>query len=119
MTAELEAVHPVLMVRDVTASIRFYALLGFEAVFRDRPIDPQYAGVRRDRVELHLQWHEAADFSDGDRPNYRFVVREVDALSAELAPHALDRTPVAITPGGRASFMCATPTETACSSTAL
>lgn len=106
MTAQLEAVYPVLMVRDVTASIQFFLLLGFEAAFRDSPADPKYAGVRRDGVELHLQWHAAADFSSGDRPTYRFLVREVDELSAEFsARHGdLSRTPVQDTPWGTREF---------------
>ena len=57
-----------LMVRDVAASIQFYELLGFASVFTDSPIDPKYAGVRRDGVVLHLQWHAAEDLSPGDRP---------------------------------------------------
>lgn len=106
MTAKLEAVHPVLMVRDVTASIQFFQLLGFEPAFRDAPTDPKYAGVRRDGVELHFQWHDAADFSPGDRPTYRFLVHEVDELFEEFtARHAdLDRTPVCDTPWGTREF---------------
>src|SRR5689334_23308833 len=102
MTARLEAVQPVLMVRDVTASIEFFQLLGFELAFRDSPADPKYAGVRRDGVELHLQWHDAADFSSGDRPTYRFVVRDVDELFDEFSARQrhLDRTPVRDTPWG-------------------
>jgi catechol 2,3-dioxygenase-like lactoylglutathione lyase family enzyme len=47
------------MVRDVAASIKFYEGLGFTLAFRDSPTDPKYAGIRRDAVELHLQWHDA------------------------------------------------------------
>jgi catechol 2,3-dioxygenase-like lactoylglutathione lyase family enzyme len=106
MTARLEAVHPVLMVRDVRASIRFYRRLGFEPVFTDSEADPKYAGVRRDDVELHLQWHDAKDFSTGDRPTYRFLVQEVDRLSAECAAGSsvLDRTEVRDTPWGTREF---------------
>jgi catechol 2,3-dioxygenase-like lactoylglutathione lyase family enzyme len=106
MKPKLEAVQPVLMVCDVNASIRFYQRLGFEPAFRDSPTDPKYAGVRRDGVELHLQWHDAEDFSAGDRPTYRFVVREVDELSSEFsASHAdLDRTEVRDTPWGTREF---------------
>lgn len=106
MKAKLEAVHPVLMVRDVAASIRFFQLLGFELAFCYSPDDPKYAGVRRDGVELHLQWHDAMDFSSGDRPTYRFVVAEVDELSKEFsAKHAdLDRTEVRDTPWGTREF---------------
>jgi catechol 2,3-dioxygenase-like lactoylglutathione lyase family enzyme len=106
MVAKIEAVHPVLMVHNVTASIEFFQLLGFETVFRDSPTDPKYAGVRRDGVDLHLQWHDAADFSSGDRPTYRFVVSEVDRLSEEFSTRHdhLDRTPVHDTSWGTREF---------------
>jgi len=106
MMARLEAVHPVLMVRDISASIRFYRRLGFELVFTDSEADPKYAGVRRDGVELHLQWHDAKDFSTGDRPTYRFLVQQVDELSAEFAAgdSGLDRTEVRSTSWGTREF---------------
>jgi len=106
VTARLTAVHPVLMVRDVHASIRFYRGLGFELVFTDSECDPKYAGVRRDGVELHLQWHEAKGFSVGDRPTYRFLVQEVDELAGEFAVRStvLDRTEVRDTSWGTREF---------------
>ncbi|HEY0779819.1 MAG TPA: VOC family protein [Gemmatirosa sp.] len=91
----LDAVHPVLMARDVAASVAFYARLGFRAMFVDAPAAPRYAGVRRDAVELHLQWADPGQWAHaGDRPAYRFVTSDVDALHAEflaadgLAEHA-------------------------------
>ena len=106
MKTKLEEVHPVLMVRDVAASIRFFQLLGFELAFLHSPDDPKYAGMRRDRVELHLQWHDAEDFSFGDRPTYRFVVSEVDELSTEFSARSadLDRTEVRDTSWGTREF---------------
>lgn len=106
MTAQLEAVHPVLMVRDVPASLRFYRDLGFDLAFADSETAPRYASIRRDGVELHLQWHAGSDFSPGDRPTYRFVVRDVDGLFAEFASRAsgLDRTEVGNTPWGTREF---------------
>ena len=84
MTATFEAVHPVLMCRDVTSSIQFYERLGFSLVFRDRDADPKYAAVSRDQVELHLQWHDKAFWAYPiDRPTYRFVV-DPDGLFDEL-----------------------------------
>jgi hypothetical protein len=57
----------------------------------DDPRDPKYACIRRDRIELHLQWHDANEWSyPNDRPTYRFLVREVDALHAQFV--AVDRT---------------------------
>jgi catechol 2,3-dioxygenase-like lactoylglutathione lyase family enzyme len=81
--AEITAVHPVLMARDVTASLAFYARLGFAEVFRDEPEVPRYAVVRRGPVELHLQWADAGQWAHpGDRPAYRFPTSDVDALCA-------------------------------------
>lgn len=85
MKVKFEAIQPVFMVRDVPRAITFYELLGFKIVFCDNPQDPRYAGVRRDEVEVHLQWHESAELSHpGDHPTYRFVVSDVDALYAEF-----------------------------------
>ena len=47
MKPRLEAIQPVLAVRDVAASVRFYALLGFEVSFEDSPSAPKYAAVLR------------------------------------------------------------------------
>ena len=81
----LEAVHPVLMSRDVGASIRFYQRLGFSVTFQDRPVDPRYAGVARDGVKLHLQWQDASQWAHPiDRPTYRFLVQDVDAFYEAL-----------------------------------
>ncbi len=86
MPATIKAVHPVLMARDVNESVAFFARLGFASVFLDSPAAPRYACVRRDGVELHLQWHDAADFPPGlDRPTYRFYVDDVDSLFADFA----------------------------------
>lgn len=83
--ARIEAVHPVLGSRDVEASIKFFARMGFTATFRDDPSNPRYAAVRRDGVELHLQWHDAAELDPAaDRPTYRFLVQDVDGLFAEF-----------------------------------
>lgn len=81
----LDAVHPVLAARDVGASVAFYARLGFTPVYRDHATEPRYAVVRRDAVELHLQWADATQWAPGiDRPAYRFPTRNVDALHAAL-----------------------------------
>ena len=72
------------MVRDVPASIRFYEQLGFQLTFRDSTTLTRYAGIRRDDVELHIQWHDASEWDHPiDRPTYRFLVQDVDALYAE------------------------------------
>jgi uncharacterized glyoxalase superfamily protein PhnB len=69
------------MSRDVAGSVRFYEKLGFTLAGQDAPRDPKYARVRRDGVELHLQWHDAKEWNyPNDRPTYRFVVSDVDGL---------------------------------------
>ncbi|MBL8865505.1 MAG: VOC family protein [Gemmataceae bacterium] len=79
------AVQPVLPVRDVPAAIRFYERLGFRCSFADDPASPRYAAVNRNGVELHLQWHDAADFRslESDTLMLRFVVDNPDALFEE------------------------------------
>jgi catechol 2,3-dioxygenase-like lactoylglutathione lyase family enzyme len=85
MTAILRGVHPVLASSDVTASVHFYTRLGFALAFQDQPTDPKYAVIRRDGIELHIQWAGADQWAyPVDRPNYRFVVSDVDALYQEF-----------------------------------
>lgn len=103
----LQSVHPVLRVHDVSASVRFYAALGFREIFRDAPAAPKYAGMRRDAVELHLQWHASGAWDpSGDRPTYRFLVDDVDGLFDEVTTRSpdLDRTDVMDTPWGTREF---------------
>lgn len=107
MTPRLEAVHPVLMSRDVPRSIRFYTLLGFTLQGQDDEHAPRYAWITRDGVELHLQWHDAREWdSPADRPTYRFWVDDVDGLHHEFAAHAdiNDMKPVSDTPWGTREF---------------
>jgi len=94
MIARLQRVQPVLTSGDITSSVRFFDKLGFREFFRDEPTNPRYAGVRRDEVELLLQWHEPGHFADAvDRPTYRFVVSDVDALYAEFLASGALRPP--------------------------
>jgi catechol 2,3-dioxygenase-like lactoylglutathione lyase family enzyme len=85
MPPEITAVHPVLMARDVTVSLAFFARLGFGTAFLDDPAAPRYAATRRGSVELHLQWADPGQWAhSGDRPAYRFPTPDVDALYAEF-----------------------------------
>lgn len=94
MPAEITAVHPVLMARDVASALEFYARLGFDEEFRDDPAAPRYAAIQRGPVELHLQWADPSQWAHrGDRPAYRFTTPDVDALHAEFVASG------AITPG--------------------
>jgi hypothetical protein len=69
----------------------------------------RYAGIRRDDVELHLQWHDAIEWTcphPHDRPNYRFFTPDVDTLFAEpqAAGVLRDARQVADTPWGTREF---------------
>lgn len=113
-TARLLAVHPVLMASDVRRSINFFVDLGFATLFRDDLDNPKYACLKRDDVEIHVQWN--AVFNTGetqDRPIYRFLVGDVDSLYRELSARnkkllaAADVTPwhaPANTPWGTREF---------------
>ncbi|MEO1616687.1 MAG: VOC family protein [Planctomycetota bacterium] len=79
----LQQVQPVLPSQDVRASIEFYTKrLGFRLAFQDSET-PAYAGVRRDSIELHLQWHDPEEWSRVERPMLRIVVTEIESLFAE------------------------------------
>lgn len=85
MKAKFLAAHPVLMARDVASSVQFYRTLGFALSFQDQPEDPKYAGVVRDSVELHIQWADSSQWAyPTDRPAYRFLVSDVDAIYQEF-----------------------------------
>ncbi|MFN7960601.1 MAG: glyoxalase/bleomycin resistance/extradiol dioxygenase family protein [Thermoanaerobaculia bacterium] len=78
-----------------------FARLGFGEIFRDHPADPRYAGVRRDDVELHLQWADESQWAGSvDRPSYRFVVSDVDRLFAQLR----EACPDLLAPAGRSPW---------------
>ena len=82
--ARFESVQPVLPTRDVAAAIGFFVgRLGFELVFADSTQEPTYAGVRRDGVELHVQWYDPEEWSRVERPMLRFVVTDVEGLFEE------------------------------------
>jgi catechol 2,3-dioxygenase-like lactoylglutathione lyase family enzyme len=84
--AELGDVIPVLPARDVREAVRFYVdRLGFEVAFQDSDDHPQYVGIRRGGVELHLQFQFEQDFDAGKAGQcmLRFVVDDPDALFEE------------------------------------
>ena len=81
--AEILAVQPVLMVRDVERAVAFYRRLGFEPASSTRAHSSLYAGIRYGNCELHLQRHDPLEWTyPVDRPTTRFVVDDVDALHA-------------------------------------
>ena len=82
--AQFQAVHPVLPSRNVPALIDYYVTrLGFSLAFQDSESDPRYAGLRRDNIELHLQWHDPAEWQAVERPMLRFLVPDVETLFEE------------------------------------
>jgi Glyoxalase/Bleomycin resistance protein/Dioxygenase superfamily len=110
----MQGVHPVLASNDVAKSVQFFQRLGFGEAFRDDPIEPKYAVMRRDNVELHVQWAASDQWSNTiDRPVYRFLVTDVDALYEEFVnagcidTESSDRSPwarPADTPWGTREF---------------
>jgi catechol 2,3-dioxygenase-like lactoylglutathione lyase family enzyme len=99
-------VHPVLPCRDVASAIEFYVgKLGFTLRFQDAS-DPRYAGVRRDDVELHLQWHDSKEWAQVERPMLRFLVADVDTLHDELRSKGVfhQHTALRDTPWGTREF---------------
>jgi catechol 2,3-dioxygenase-like lactoylglutathione lyase family enzyme len=96
----LKQVQPVLPVRNIDAAVEFYVgRLGFSLVFKISG-EPGYAVIRRDGVELHLQWHDPSEWSLTDRPMLRFLVADVDTLFKELQPKGVfhERTALRATP---------------------
>ena len=106
-TARLEQVQPVLPSQDVKRAVDFYVnRLRFKVAFADSPDDPRYVGIRRDAVELHLQWHDPAEWSAVERPMLRFVVPDVERLFEEFQAQNVfhDRTALRDTPWGTREF---------------
>jgi catechol 2,3-dioxygenase-like lactoylglutathione lyase family enzyme len=86
VVASVLGVHPVLASNDVMASVAFYRCLGFELSFLDDTSAPRYAVVKRDGVQLHIQWADLDQWAHPvDRPAYRFTVSDVDEIYKEFA----------------------------------
>ena len=82
--ATFQSVHPVLPSQDVALAIDFYTKrLGFRLAFKDSDQKPHYAGVVRDQVELHLQWHDPSEWAAVERPMLRFVIANIEGLFEE------------------------------------
>lgn len=94
-------------VRDVAEAITFYTTqLGFALIFTDASANPGYAGVKREGVEIHLQWHASEEWMPGlDRPMIRVLCKDPDLLYTEFA-HLLDpeRSGLRNTPWGTREF---------------
>jgi len=84
--AYLHQIHPVLPVKNVIEALSFYVnRLGFMIAFADDPKNPTYAGVRRDDIEIHLQWHDANEWETKiERPMLRIVTQNIESLFDEF-----------------------------------
>lgn len=104
--AEILAVQPVLMVRDVARALSFYRRLGFEQTFSDRSRTTRYAGIRWGSCELYLQRHDPLEWTyPVDRPTTRFVVDDVDVMHANFLKTRIQyMTQPATTPWGTYEF---------------
>ena len=82
MNGTLQQIVPVLPSADIERDIAWYeAQTGFQAFFKD----PLYAGLRRDNLHLHLQWH--ADTEDDPLLGgsvIRVFVRDIQPLFDEF-----------------------------------
>lgn len=82
----LHQIHPVLPVKNVVEALSFYVTkLGFSIAFADDGKDPKYAGIRKDDIEIHLQWHDEVEWEITiDRPMLRIVTENIEALFEEF-----------------------------------
>ena len=81
---QFQAVRPVLPSRNVPALIAYYVTrLGFSLDFQDHDTEPRYAGLQRDDVVIHLQWHDPSEWQAVERPMLRFLVSDVQTLFDE------------------------------------
>ena len=84
MKGYLQEIHPVLPVKDVVKALHFYVeKLGFKIAFADDDVKPFYASVKRDNIEIHLQWHDAKEWESVERPMLRFVTQNITSLYDE------------------------------------
>jgi len=83
----LHQIHPVLPVKDVVGALDFYVnRLGFKIAFADDEKNPKYAGILRDAIEIHLQWHDAVEWETTvERPMLRIVTQNIEALYKEYS----------------------------------
>lgn len=81
----LHQIHPILPVQNVVEALKFYVnKLGFTISFADDSKEPTYAGIRRDGIEIHLQWHDASEWENGfNTPMLRIVTQNIELLYVE------------------------------------
>ncbi|WP_296386756.1 VOC family protein [Winogradskyella sp.] len=81
----LKQIHPVLPVKDITKTIDYYvSKLGFKLAFTDTTDANGYAGVGRDGIEIHLQWHDSIEWENGfNTQMLRIYVEHIEQLFEE------------------------------------
>ena len=83
--------HPILGTRDIQRAIEFYTQQrGFGLAFGDDADPSNYLGLRRDAVELHMQFqfeHEMGTI------RLRFLVEDPDALFNEYRQRGVQCVP--------------------------
>jgi len=103
-TATFAQVQPILGTRDLAKAVSFYVdRLGFTLAFGDPSIPVNYVGLRRDKVELHVQFqyeHEMGTI------RLRLVVDDPDALYEEYKDKQVfhEGTQLRDTPWGTREF---------------
>lgn len=103
-TTRFLEVTAILGTRDIEKAIEFYVgRLGFVLAFRDGAEPTNYAGVKRDVVEVHLQWQNEHEMST---TRLRLEVDDPDALFAEFRSRQLisEEAQVRNTPWGTREF---------------
>jgi uncharacterized glyoxalase superfamily protein PhnB len=93
----------------VSEAVQFYLQrLGFELLFQDSDDHPQYGGIRRGGVELHLQFQFEKDFEAGTagQSMLRLVVDDPDVLFEEYKDKGVfhEQTQLRDTPWGTREF---------------
>ncbi|BAO74551.1 glyoxalase superfamily protein [Winogradskyella sp. PG-2] len=108
MSGYLKQIHPVLPVKDVSKAVDYYvSKLGFQLAFRDATSVQGYAGVRRDSIEIHLQWHDSSELDNGlNTQMLRIYVDNIEALHEEFKTQDVfhDNTSLKETPWGTKEF---------------
>jgi catechol 2,3-dioxygenase-like lactoylglutathione lyase family enzyme len=105
--AILKGVNPVLPSQDVKISVDFYVKkLAFKNHGQDSRVDPKYAVVGRDNVDIHIQWHDPVEWEAEERPHIRFVVTSIQDLFDEYKDKGVfhETTTLRDTPWGTREF---------------
>lgn len=103
-TAVFSQVQPILGTRDVAKAVRFYVdRLGFTLAFGEPTNEGNYVGLRRDGVELHMQFQYEYEMGT---TRLRIVVDDPDALYEEYKDREVfyEGTQLTDTPWGTREF---------------